>query len=117
MKKVFLLGFLGILFIGQASSKTGIKASVVDSSEKPRIIVTSDGEIDDECSMIRFLLYSNEFDIEGLIYGNSKWQRHGHGTVWMQETIDEWASVLDNILMHQEGYPDPEYLKSICFVH
>jgi hypothetical protein len=33
----------------------------------------------------------------------------------MQETIDEWASVLDNILIHQEGYPDPEYLKSICF--
>ena len=36
-------------------------------SIKPRIIVTSDGEIDDECSMVRFLLYANEWDIEGII--------------------------------------------------
>jgi hypothetical protein len=86
-----------------------------EGKQKPRVIVTTDGEIDDKTSFVRFLMYANEFDIEGLIYGNSKWQRHGHGTVWMQETIDEWASVLDNILMHQEGYPCPEYLKSICF--
>jgi hypothetical protein len=86
-----------------------------EGKRKPRVIITTDGEIDDKTPFVRFLMYANEFDIEGLIYGNSKWQRHGHGTVWMQETIDEWASVLDNILIHQEGYPDPEYLKSICF--
>lgn len=34
---------------------------------RPRIIVTSDGEIDDECSMIRLLLYANNFDIEGIV--------------------------------------------------
>ena len=36
--------------------------------EKPRIIATTDGEIDDRCSMVRFLLYANEWDIEGIIY-------------------------------------------------
>ena len=35
--------------------------------EKPRVIVTSDGEIDDECSVVRFLLYANEWDIEGIV--------------------------------------------------
>ena len=30
------------------------------ANEKPRVIVTSDGEIDDQCSMIRFMLYANE---------------------------------------------------------
>ena len=30
--------------------------SAAKSIQKPRIIVTSDGEIDDECSMVRFLL-------------------------------------------------------------
>ena len=35
--------------------------------EKPRIIVTSDGEIDDQCSMIRFILYTNEWDVEGIV--------------------------------------------------
>jgi hypothetical protein len=54
------------------------------NQEKPRVIVTTDGEIDDKTSFVRFLMYSNEFETEGLIYGNSKWQRHGHGTVWMQ---------------------------------
>ena len=28
---------------------------------KPRIIATTDGEIDDRCSMIRLLMYANEF--------------------------------------------------------
>ncbi len=27
---------------------------------RPRIIATTDGEIDDRCSMVRFLLYANE---------------------------------------------------------
>jgi len=61
MKKLFLISFLGILFTGQAV----VTASEHDSSVKPRVIVTSDGETDDVYSMIRFLLYSNEFDIEG----------------------------------------------------
>ena len=38
--------------------------------EKPRIIVTSDGEIDDQCSMIRFMLYTNECDVEGIIFSS-----------------------------------------------
>lgn len=42
-----------------------------DSTSKTRVIVTSDGEIDDECSMVRFLLYANEWDIEGIITSSS----------------------------------------------
>jgi hypothetical protein len=84
-------------------------------SDKPRVIVTTDGEVDDKTSFIRYLMYSNEFETEGLIYGNSMWQKHGHGTVWMQETIDLWTKYLDNILLHQEGYPSPESLKAVCY--
>jgi len=43
----------------------------MDHSVKPRVVVTTDGEIDDRCSMIRFLLYSNEFDVEAIIYNSS----------------------------------------------
>lgn len=84
-------------------------------NDKPRVIVTTDGEIDDKTSFIRFLMYCNEWETEGLIYGNSKWQKHGHGTTWMQEIIDEWAKVRDNILKHQEGYPTPDELKAVCY--
>ena len=44
-----------------------------DTSTKTRVIVTSDGEIDDECSMVRFLLYANEWDIEGIITSSSQY--------------------------------------------
>ena len=34
---------------------------------KPRIIITADPELDDNNSLIRFLLYSTDFRVEGLI--------------------------------------------------
>ena len=55
----------GILLLsGCNSDKT--RQTVGGEISKPRVIVTSDGEIDDECSLVRFLLYANEWDIEGI---------------------------------------------------
>jgi hypothetical protein len=54
------------MVLGACSSLTAV--------EKPRVIATSDGEIDDECSMVRFLLYANEWDIEGIITSSSQYQ-------------------------------------------
>ena len=34
--------------------------AIARQQEKPRVIVTTDGEIDDQSSMIRFLMYSSE---------------------------------------------------------
>jgi hypothetical protein len=106
---------------------------------KPRIIITTDGEVDDMNGFIRFLLYSNEFDIEGLVYSSSQWhwsgdgkgtmftskmpntaERYGErnelrwtGTEWMQDFIDLYARVYDNLLLHDDSYPSPEHLKSL----
>lgn len=44
---------------------------------KPRVIVTTDGEADDRASMVRFLLTANEFDVEEII--NSSSQSHWEG--------------------------------------
>ncbi|MFC2090448.1 DUF1593 domain-containing protein [Bacteroidota bacterium] len=85
------------------------------AAQIPRVIVTTDGEIDDKSSFVRYLMYSNEFDTEGLIYSNSVWQKHGHGTTWMQETIDAWAEIRPNLAEHMTGYPTPESLKAVCF--
>ena len=52
-----------------------------DETAKPRVIVTTDGEADDMDSFIRFLLYSNEFDLEGLVYSSSQWHYAGDGLV------------------------------------
>ncbi|WDQ15165.1 nucleoside hydrolase-like domain-containing protein [Rhodopirellula sp. P2] len=52
--------------------------NIAKAVERPRILVTTDGEIDDECSMVRFLLYANEFDIEGIVTSSSQyhWWQH-----------------------------------------
>ena len=85
------------------------------ASDKPRVIVTTDGEIDDECSMVRFLLYANEFDVEGIITSSSQYHSHGHkwaGDDWMQPYLDAYAKVYPNLVKHDPRYPTPEFLQA-----
>ena len=68
--------------------------------EKPRTIVTTDGEIDDIDSFIRMLLYANEFNLEGLIYSSSMWhyKGDGKGTTMISEmemTKDMYGEITD----------------------
>jgi len=49
----------------------GLPLSTAEGSSRPRVIATTDGEIDDRDSMIRFLMYANEWDVEGIIYSSS----------------------------------------------
>jgi len=48
---------------------------------KPRTIVTCDPELDDNNSMIRFLLHATDYRIDGLIYTSSRfhWLNDGSG--------------------------------------
>ena len=89
--------------------------SILAQTPLPRVIVTTDGEVDDKSSFVRYLMYCNHFDTEGLIYTNSKWQKHGHGVVWMQEYIDLWSKYRENLLKHESGYPTAEELKSVIY--
>lgn len=87
--------------------------------DKPRIIVTSDGEIDDQCSMIRFLLYTNEWDVEGIITSSSQYHWHGHswaGDDWIEPDLDAYAKVFPNLIKHDPAYPTPEYLRAITLL-
>ena len=81
--------------------------------EKPRIIVTTDGEKDDRCSFVRYLLYTNHFDTEGIVYVNSKHHKHGEGTEWVQNFIRSYGEVYENLLLHDDQYPHPEKLLSV----
>ncbi|MBD0333105.1 MAG: DUF1593 domain-containing protein, partial [Chitinophagaceae bacterium] len=51
---------------------------------RPRIVVTADPELDDNNSLIRFLLYSSDLNIEGIIYASSQfhWKGDGKRTRW-----------------------------------
>lgn len=94
--------------------------------ERPRILVTTDGEIDDECSMVRFLLYANEFDIEGIVTSSSVYHWKGGkkygkahnwpGDDWLEPYMKAYAEVYPNLVKHDPLYPSPEYLRQRSFL-
>lgn len=87
------------------------------ASEKPRVIVTTDGEVDDHSSMIRFLLYTCDFDVAGIVEVNSKFQKHGHSKEpWLENQMDAYQQVLPNLRKHNAGYPDANQLRSVMRV-
>ncbi|MHC4200450.1 MAG: nucleoside hydrolase-like domain-containing protein, partial [Planctomycetota bacterium] len=92
---------------------------------RPRIIATTDGEIDDRCSMVRFLLYANEWDIEGIIHCSSKfhWKGDGKGIkrhnwadeVWLDKQIDQYEQLYPKLSRHAEGFPTADALRKLVY--
>lgn len=110
---------------------------------KPRIVVTTDPELDDANSMIRYLLYASDFQTVGLVYASSavhwsgdlkgtrfalpnrEYSRPGvkpcpctsyrwpKGQLHIDRAIDAYAKVFANLKVHNPAYPAPEYLRSI----
>ncbi len=87
--------------------------SICYAIEKPIVIITQDGEVDDRSSFVRLLLYSADMDLRGIIATNSKWQKNGHGLGWINEAYSLYGRVRENLLLHNPDYPSVEYLKSI----
>ncbi|MGA9650541.1 nucleoside hydrolase-like domain-containing protein [Pedobacter sp.] len=89
-------------------------ASAQGKAQKPRVFILSDGEIDDECSMVRCLLYANDFEIEGIITTSSQYHWQGHkwaGDGWMAPYLDAYQQVYPNLIKHDAAYPKPDYLR------
>jgi len=98
--------------------------SADDGDPRPRTVITQDGEIDDMDSLVRFLYYANEVDLEGIVYSSSTYHYRGDpeagiapkrwtGTQWLDTYLDDYEAVYPNLVKHAEGYPTPEYLRSI----
>lgn len=90
-------------------------SAMLAAADRPRVLVTSDGEIDDECSLVRFLLYTNEWDVEGLITSSSQYHWHGHnwaGDDWAQPYLKAYAQVYPNLVKHDPRFPKPEFLQA-----
>jgi hypothetical protein len=63
------------LFVSCESQKDGVYV-------KPRVIVTCDPELDDNNSLIRYVLHANDFQTEAIVYNASRfhWRGDGKGT-------------------------------------
>jgi hypothetical protein len=92
--------------------------SPTHAGERLRVIVETDagGDPDDEQSMVRFLLYSNEWDVEGIICNraeardgeNLNPQRTGLGIV--QRLVKAYGQCHAKLIQHDARYPKPEQL-------
>ncbi len=82
--------------------------------DKPRIIVLTDieNEPDDAQSLVRFLTYSNHFEVEGIIATTSVWLRDKTAQWRIYEILEAYEKVEPNLLKHEEGFPSYEELRS-----
>ena len=85
------------------------------NDEKPRIIVLTDieNEPDDAMSLVRFLTYANQWEVEGLVATTSIHQRNKIATWRIHEILDAYGKVRDNLEQHEQGYPTADYLRSV----
>ncbi|HMB90335.1 MAG TPA: nucleoside hydrolase-like domain-containing protein [Rhodothermales bacterium] len=91
-------------------------AAMVDSLPgKPRVLVLSDigNEPDDQMSLTRFLVYANEFDIEGLVATTSTWQRETVRPDIMMQVIEAYGPVQPMLSQHADGFPTAAALKAL----
>jgi hypothetical protein len=86
---------------------------------KIRIIVNSDtgNEPDDQQSWVRFLLYSNHYDIEGMIATTSKWLRDRVEPYTINAVVDAYEKARTNLMKHEDGYPTADALRAVVKAH
>lgn len=94
------------------------------AEERLRVIVETDigGDADDQASLIRFLLYCNEWDVEAIIADRSAEAFHRDGARdhkglqakngWelAKRYLEAYGQVYMNLVIHKPDYPRPEEL-------
>ena len=108
MKIVHLFGALCLL---------GVIPSLT-AAERLRIIIETDagGDPDDEQSLVRFLLYANEWDVEGIIANrprtregeNRNPERTGLGV--LRRLLNAYGECWSNLIQHDPRYPTKDFL-------
>jgi hypothetical protein len=94
--------------------------SVVANTNRLRLIIETDagGDPDDEQSLVRFLLYANEWDVDGIIANraaardgeNLNPERTGLGIVW--RLLEAYGQCHSHLVQHDPRYPAPSELKA-----
>jgi len=87
----------------------------VTAAEKLRVVVLTDieNEPDDAQSMVRFLTYSNQWDVEALVATTSVHQKDKIAAWRIREIVEAYGKVRDNLEKHEPGYPTTNHLLSI----
>jgi hypothetical protein len=90
--------------------------AVLSAAERPRLAVLTDigGDPDDQQSMIRLMVYSNEFDLELLIASAAGTPGELKESITrpdlIHQIIDAYGDVLPNLQRHAQGWPEVQSL-------
>ena len=96
-----------ILFIALLSTSI---LSLGNAKERVLVLTDISNEPDDEQSLVRFLVYSNEYEVEGLIATTSQHLRSKTREDLIRRQISAYSKVRDNLLIHSKNYPRPDNL-------
>jgi hypothetical protein len=96
---------------GQAGAANGAQ---FERAGKPRVLVLTDisNEPDDEESLVRFLAYANEYDVEGLIAVTSTWLKTSPREDLIRAAIDAYEVVRPTLLVHAPGFLPADALRA-----
>lgn len=86
---------------------------------KQRVFVLTDitNEPDDQQSLVRFLVYANEYDIEGIVATTSTHLRNQTRKDKIVELVHNYGKVKTNLDKHAQGFPTSEYLLGVIGEH
>lgn len=90
---------------------------VMAEPAKHRLFVLTDieNEPDDAQSLVRFLTYANQFDIEGLTATTSIHQQTKTAPWRIREIVEAYGQVQENLLLHEPGFPSMQQLLSVIY--
>ena len=107
---------LAVPAAAQQPTRQHPRASQVDRwVERPRVLVMTDiaNEPDDQMSLVRFLVYSNQFDVEGLVATTSTWMKDRVRPDVINTVLDAYEKVQPNLLLHQPEFPAARQLRAV----
>ena len=140
--RIRTLGVVAVSLLGCATAAPRSSGTTVPQEPKPRVVLTTDPELDDSNSLVRYLLHSSDFVTEGLIYASSQfhWKGDGTGKKWfvagreyrrfglnlcpcaswrwspderfIDDAVETYEKVYPNLRVHESNYPTPAELKS-----
>ncbi len=87
----------------------------IDAHARERVFVLTDisNEPDDEQSLVRFLVYANEYDVEGLVATTSTHLRSGPREDLIRRQLEAYSKVRPNLEQHAARFPRADQLAAL----
>lgn len=113
-RTLLALASVGSVLAGAAVAAPEHHPARAPGDTRPRLIVLTDigNEPDDAESMVRLLTYSNDIALEGLVATTSRHLPKGVHRELIEQRVDAYGAVADNLRKHDPRYPDAAMLRS-----